>query len=154
MLSRDDIMTLRAAIRAFDLDHASLVALRKRLVGKELRHLGWQDDRGWFFRTEDIVRELEGLRIPSPPPSQRNGTAWPRRPTPRAPDGYVTMTQAMNILSLSRSQVNNLIKQGRIKALRQANGGPHPTIFINLASVYAEADRRAAAREGSDDGRS
>jgi hypothetical protein len=154
-LTRNDIMTLLAAIRAFDLDPETLVALRKRLLGKELRHLGWQDDRGWFFRTDDIVKALEHLRVPAPRPARPSTRPWKPREQPRAPEGYVTMKQAATILSVSRASVSTLIKKGHLQVLRQPTEGKHPIIFVTQASVYAEADRREAkgkySRIASDD---
>lgn len=60
-IARTDIMTLQTAVRMLGIDSDVLPRLRKELEGKALKHLGWQDDRGWFYREEDIIQAFEEL---------------------------------------------------------------------------------------------
>lgn len=64
-MTRDEIMTLAAAGEAFVLDRATRAALQTRLRKKALHHLGWQENRGWFYRVTDIhaaLNRIEGER--------------------------------------------------------------------------------------------
>lgn len=56
-LTREDIATLAEAVRFYGVNPKRIPALRKRLRGKELKHLGLQTD-GWFYRLVDITDAL------------------------------------------------------------------------------------------------
>lgn len=61
MLTRDQILTLREAVRVYSLDRRSAHALRRRIAGRGLTHLGWQERRGWFYRVADVERALREI---------------------------------------------------------------------------------------------
>lgn len=59
MLTRDQVITLREAVRIYNLDRRTAHALRRRIDGRGLMHLGWQERRGWFYRVADVERVLD-----------------------------------------------------------------------------------------------
>lgn len=61
-VARTDIMTLPTAVRRYNLDARTLRRLYTLLQGKELKHLGWQEHRGWFYRTQDIDIAIERVQ--------------------------------------------------------------------------------------------
>lgn len=59
MLTRDQVITLREAVCVYNLDRRTAHALRRRIDGRGLMHLGWQERRGWFYRVADVESVLD-----------------------------------------------------------------------------------------------
>ncbi len=74
-LSRDEIMTLEEARNAYDLTPRMIIRLRARLEPQALKHLGWQGERGWFYRIRDIEGALDELPFGSTPTRRKDPRA-------------------------------------------------------------------------------
>jgi hypothetical protein len=142
MLTRDDIMTLQKAAKRFGLDHTTRAILQEQLEPVALRHLGWQDDGGWFYPIDAIIQELEQIAMCAPRPRSR----VPKDDDDRVeiPPEYCTSQEAAELLGISKQRLAQLIEKERFEVLRVPRGITQTRIYVLRSSIEAELARRAA----------